>query len=155
MRIAFLIERTPFASSYGDACLDAAGGYSIGLKFWWHINFPFEVVFRTLKYLPDNKNRRLISINVLEFVVVIIDYCAALTVITTENVTEDPHPILLNIADNTSTHSWTMQAPSRCYNRVELPRMPGASSSHLGSAHLRARRVPSSRNSLPRGSSSK
>ena len=25
--IAFLIERTPFASSYGDACLDAAGGY--------------------------------------------------------------------------------------------------------------------------------
>ena len=98
--IAFLIERTPFASSYGDACLDAAGGYSIGLKFWWHIKFPSEVVFRTLKYLPNNKNGRLISINVLEFVVVIIDYCAALTVITTENVTEDPHPILLNIADN-------------------------------------------------------
>ena len=79
--IAFLIERTPFASSYGDACLDAAGGSSIGptfsLQFWWHLKFPVEVVLRTLKHLPDNKNGRLISINVLEFVVVIIDYCAA------------------------------------------------------------------------------
>ena len=98
--IAFLIERTSFASSYGDVCLDAAGGYSIGLKFWWHFKFLVEVVLRTLKHLPDNNNGRLISINILECVVVIIDYCAALTVIITEDVTYDPHPILLNIADN-------------------------------------------------------
>ena len=103
-----MIERTPFASSYGDACLDAAGGYSIDLKFWWHVKFPLEVVLRTLKHFPNNKDGRLISINVLEFVVVIIDYCAALTVVTIENVTDYPHPILLNIADNTSAHSWTM-----------------------------------------------
>ena len=106
--ISFLIERTPFASSYGDACLDAAGGYSIDLKFWWHIKFPKEVVLRTLRYLPDNKSGRLISINVLEFVVVIIDYCAALTVIMTESVTDDPYPVLLNVADNTAAHAWTM-----------------------------------------------
>ena len=106
--IAFLIERTPFASSYGDACLDAAGGYSIDLKFWWHVKFPAEVVLRTLKHLSDNKDGNLISINVLEFVVVIIDYCAALTIVMTENVTDDPHPVLLNVADNTSAHSWTM-----------------------------------------------
>ena len=37
-----------------------------------------------------------------------MDYCAALTVIMTENVTDDPCPLLLNIADNTSAHSWTM-----------------------------------------------
>ena len=54
--IAFLIERTPFASSYGDACLDAAGGYSIDLKFWWHVKFPLEVVLRTLKHLPNNED---------------------------------------------------------------------------------------------------
>ena len=87
---------------------------SRGLLNWFKIlvayKFPSEVVFRTLKYLPNNKNGRLISINVLEFVVVIIDYCAALTVITAENVREDPHPILLNIADNTSAYSWTMHA---------------------------------------------
>ena len=44
--IAFLIERTPFASSYGDACLDAAGGYLIDLKFWWHVKFPLAVVIQ-------------------------------------------------------------------------------------------------------------
>ena len=63
---------------------------------------------RTLKHLPDNTHGNLISINILEFVFVIIDYCVALTVIMTENVTDDPYPILLNIADNTSAHSWTI-----------------------------------------------
>ena len=29
----------------------------------------------------------------------IIDYCAALTVVMTEDATDDPRPILLNIAD--------------------------------------------------------
>ena len=82
--------------------------------------------------MPDNKDGRLISINVLEFVVVIIDYCAALTVITTEDVTDDPHPIILNIADDTSAHFWTMHAckPSRlgrllvrlfCYLLMDSP----------------------------------
>ena len=105
--IAFLIKRMPFASTFGDACLEAGGGYSIKLKFWWHIKFPEEVVRRTLKHMPNNKDERLISINVLEFIVVIIDYCAALVVVMTENVTDDPFPILLNAVDNTSAHSWT------------------------------------------------
>ena len=65
--IAFLIERTLFASSYGDAYLDAARGYSTDSKFWWHIKFSIKVVLRTLTHLTDNKNGRLISINVLEF----------------------------------------------------------------------------------------
>ena len=103
-----MIERTPFASSFGDACLDAVGGYSIDQKNWWHVKFPMEVVLRTLKYLPGNSDGNLISINVLQFVVVIIDYCAALTVVMAENVTDDSHPVLLNIADNTSACSWKM-----------------------------------------------
>ena len=37
--IAFLIERTPFASSFGDACLNVAGGYSIDLNFGGMSNF--------------------------------------------------------------------------------------------------------------------
>ena len=40
--IAFLIEHTPFASSYRDRCLDAAGGYSVDLKFWWHIRYQLK-----------------------------------------------------------------------------------------------------------------
>lgn len=105
--IAYLIKKTPFATAFGDACLDAAGGFSVELKFWWHLQFPETVVRRTLKYLKDNRKKDLISINVLEFLTVIIDYCAAHTVITTQNVTDDPHPVLLSMADNTSAHSWT------------------------------------------------
>ena len=87
--------------------MDAAGGFSVRLKFWWHIEFPDEVVRCTLKHIKDNRNSNLISINVLEFFTVIIDYCAAYTVVTTMNVTDDPHPVLLSMADNTSAHSWT------------------------------------------------
>ena len=105
--IAFLIKRTPYASTFGDACLDTGGGYSTKLKFWWHLEFPEAVVERTLKHLPNNKDEKLISINVLEFVIVIVNYCAALTVIMVENPTDDPFPILLNAVDNTSAHSWT------------------------------------------------
>jgi len=105
--IAFLIKRMPFASTFGDACLEAGGGYSMKLRFWWHLEFPEAVVRRTLKHKSNNKDSKLISINVLEFVIVIINYCAALMVITTENVTDDPYPILLNVVDNTSAHSWT------------------------------------------------
>ena len=69
--IAYLIKKTPFATAFGDACLDAAGGFSFELKFWWHLQFPIAVVQRTLKYLKDNSNTDLISINVLEFLTAI------------------------------------------------------------------------------------
>ena len=105
--ITYLIKNTPLATAFGDACLDAAGGFSVELRFWWHIAFPTEISRCTPRYLQDNKDKNLISINVLEFVTVIIDFCAAYTVVTTEILTEDPHPVLLSMADNASAHSWT------------------------------------------------
>ena len=105
--IAHLIKKTPIATADGDACLDGAGGFSTELKCWWHLQFPEAVVKLTLRYLHDNRDGNLISINVLEFVTVIIDYCAAYTVIITECVTDDPHPVLLSTTDNTSADSWT------------------------------------------------
>jgi hypothetical protein len=105
--IAYLIKRTPFATAYGDACLHSAGGYSIGLKFVWWLKFPESVVKRTLLHLKDNRDSNLISINVLEYLTVIIDYCAAYVIVTTMDVTDDPHPVLLSMSDNTSAHSWT------------------------------------------------
>ena len=82
--------------------------YSLKLRFWYHIQFPEQIVRHTLKHLPDGKSADFVSINVLEFVIVIINYCAALVAVLTENVTEDPYPVLLNVVDNTSAHSWTM-----------------------------------------------
>jgi hypothetical protein len=55
----------------------------------------------------------LILINILKFVTVIINYCAALHVIKTNPVVEDPHLVLLNIMDNISASNWTIHTCKR------------------------------------------
>ena len=95
---------------FGDSCLEGAGGYSIELGFWWHIDFPKEGKQRTLLFKSNNKDGMLIPINILKFVTVIINYCASLHVITTTNFTKGPHPVLLNVTDNASYLSWTTGA---------------------------------------------
>jgi hypothetical protein len=111
--IAHLIPRTPFATMIGDSSLEGAGGFWIELGCWWHIRFPDEIIQCTLLFKSDNKDGILVLINVLEFVTVIINYCAALHIFRTINVTEDPHPVLLNITDNASALSWTLHTCKR------------------------------------------
>ncbi len=57
-----------------------------------------------------NKDGRLISINVLEFVTVIINYCALLHVVTTTSASNDPYPVLFNVTNNALALSWTTGA---------------------------------------------
>jgi hypothetical protein len=111
--IAHLIPRTPLATVIGDSSLEGAGGFSVGLGFWWHIHFPDEIVQRTLRFKTNNDDGQLVSINVLEFVTVIINYIAALHVIQTTNATDDPYPVILSITDNTSALSWTRHTCKR------------------------------------------
>jgi hypothetical protein len=92
---------------YGDSCLDGAGGYSVALGFWWHIKFPYDIVQRTLLHKANNDDGKLISINVLVFITVIINYMASLHVLELTKPTEDPYPVLLNITDNSSAQRWT------------------------------------------------
>ena len=47
-------------------------------------------------------------INVLGFLIVIINYCGVLTVIGSKNVTDDPYPILFNGVDSMPANSWTV-----------------------------------------------
>lgn len=108
--LALIVPRDPVATAFGDACLHGAGGYSLSLGFWWHLNFPEEVTKRTLLHIKDNSDDMLISINVLEFVTVILNYCAILEIVTTTQVTDDPHPMVLNITDNMSALNWTLHA---------------------------------------------
>ena len=103
----------PTAIAHGDSSLKGMGGYSLEFKFWWHIPVPEEVQRRTLLFKADNKDGLLISINVLEFVTVIITYLASLHVVTTTTITNDPYPVLLNITDNSSALSWTVNACRR------------------------------------------
>jgi hypothetical protein len=78
--IGHLIPLTPTTSIIGDSSLLACGGYSIKLKFWWHLSFPKEIVERTLLHLKDNKDERFISINCLEYFTINMNYCASLLV---------------------------------------------------------------------------
>jgi hypothetical protein len=106
--IAHLIPQTPFATTIGDSLLEGAGGFSITLGFWWHIHFLDEVVQCTLQFKTNNNNGMLMLINVLEFMMVIINYCTALHVVWTSSVKDNPHPVILNITDNSSAVSWTL-----------------------------------------------
>jgi hypothetical protein len=108
--IAHIITWMPTFTSFGDRCPKGAGGYSIMLGFWWHIPFPEAVKQRTLLHKRDNKDGLLIWINVLEFVTVIINYCATLHIVTTTSVTDDPYLVLLNVINNASAQSWTTGA---------------------------------------------
>jgi hypothetical protein len=83
MPIAHLIPLTPFATTIGDSLLQGAGGFSVTLGFWWHICFPDKVVWCTLRFKTSNNDGMLVSINVLKFVMVIINYYAALHVVWT------------------------------------------------------------------------
>ena len=56
--IAHVIPRTPTATAFGDSCLEGAGGYSIKLGFWWHIDFPEEIKRRTLLFKPSNQTTK-------------------------------------------------------------------------------------------------
>ena len=64
--IAHVIPQLPTAAAFGDSILEGAGGYSIELGFWWPINFLEEVKQHTLLFKSDNKDGKLISINILE-----------------------------------------------------------------------------------------
>ena len=108
--IVHIIPWMPTFTSFGDCCLKGTRGYSISLGFWWHIPFPDAVKQRTLSHKQDNKDGLLISINFLEFVTVIINYCATLYCVTTTEATNNPFLVLLNVTDNALALSWTAGA---------------------------------------------
>jgi hypothetical protein len=105
--IGHIIKRMPYAIALGDACLYGGGGFCIKLKFWWHISWPDKIIKKTKLHLADNSNGDFVSINVLEFITIIINYAAALTALLLDGHDSDPFPVLLNFADNMSSVRWT------------------------------------------------
>jgi hypothetical protein len=92
----------PTFITFGDSCLEETKRYSLSLGYWWHLPFPEEVKLCMLLHKQDKADGRLISINVLEFVTIIINYCAALNMVLSTNPTNDPYPVLLNVTDTLS-----------------------------------------------------
>ena len=62
--------------------------------------------------MRDYDTDSLVSINLLEFTVIIIDYAIAAYILKTSHsdLTSDPHPTLLNWADNMTAISWSKKA---------------------------------------------
>ena len=100
--IACIIPRIPTASLFGDSSLRACGGYSTALQIWWYITFPDKIVQRTLLHMKNNKDKFFISINCLEYVTIIINYCEAISTVLEDEIITDPHPVVLCVMDNIS-----------------------------------------------------
>ncbi len=121
--LAYLIPRDPSGKACGDSCLYAAGGWSVDMRFWWYIKWPDEIVNHTLKYITSNPDKgKLISINVLEYATVLINYCAAILYFKHDNPSADPHPTVHIDADNTTAVSW---ATSGCKRGLAMGRALG------------------------------
>jgi len=113
--IAHIINREPDFEAKGDACLDGAGGYSTDLSFWWFVEWPEYVEQKTVKYFIKYyhgvQSTRL-SINLLEYIAIILSFAAAITRVTQGVETSQPHPTVLIYSDNTTALSWTKKAAS-------------------------------------------
>ncbi len=103
--IGLVIPRALTTSLYRDSSLHACGGYSTTLRVWWYLSFPDEIVQQTLLHLKDNKDKTFISINCLEYTI-IINYCAAITALLHNDIINDPHPVVLCVPDNVSANHW-------------------------------------------------
>ena len=126
--IAHIILREPDFITVGDSCLEAAGAKSDTLKFWWHIEYPEYIKVLTLKRLKITRrcklSNKLISINLLEFVVEIISY-AAVTVLFKDNpkLCSHPYPLLLNKTDNKTSEAWIRKAATKTVKGSALQRI--------------------------------
>lgn len=102
--IAHIVPRDGTWDGAADSCKVAGGGWSIDLRFWWHLVYPEEVLRRAR--LPNNKKGKLISINVLEFACVIINFAAAIHVCWLDGLDLSAFPVFLNCCDNTAAVAW-------------------------------------------------
>jgi hypothetical protein len=63
--------------------------------------------------MKNNEDETFVSINCLEYVTIIINYCAAISVFAEDNITIDPHPVVLCVTDNISAKNWTVHTSKK------------------------------------------
>ena len=112
------------------------------MKFWWYLEWPAEIREKTLSFVKNNKDGRLISINALEYAGIIITYVASTHFFLHNPRVNDPHPVALLTADNTTAESWIVKACmnsaiGRALGRVQCALMinnpVGLNSAHISS----------------------
>ena len=114
--IAHVIKRKPDFTSYGDSSLEAGGGCSS--DFLWHIEWPNEIKALTLKNITVSRRYQetgvLVSINILEFAVEIVNY-EAVTLLFKDDPALSGHEysMLLDWTDNMTSKTWLIKAATR------------------------------------------
>ncbi len=63
--------------------------------------------------LKDNSDKTFILINCLEYVTIILNYCASLVVFASCKVNDDPHPVVLSVTDNSSALNWMLHTSKK------------------------------------------
>ena len=107
--IAHLVPRDPSGQAWGDSSLDAAGGFSIDCRFWWYLEWSDDIRRLTLRYRRNNSDGQLISINVLEFVSIIINFAAMTLFFQQHRDPSNPFPVGLLFADNVTAETWAVK----------------------------------------------
>lgn len=108
--IAHLVRRDPSAMAWSDSSLTASGGYSDSMGYWYYYKWPKEIQSQTLIYVRNNKDGNLVSINVLEYAALLINYAAAYHYYINNPDPSDPYPSVLFYADNSACESWMEKA---------------------------------------------
>ena len=124
--IPMLIPREPTWGSKTDSSLAGAGGFCLDLRIWVFIEWPLAIRNRTIKSLAYRQGKipthKLITINDLEFAVVIIMYLAVACRVQ-GMATVPVQPILLNLVDNTSAEKWTTKGCTSSKASMALSRI--------------------------------
>jgi hypothetical protein len=108
--LAHIVPRVPDFTAYGDSCLEGAGGYSLELKFWWHLNWQSDIRSRHSP-APGTIGDDTPTINTLEYATIIINFIiSSLILARNPSISSHPHPTILLYSDNTSAISWSLKA---------------------------------------------
>jgi len=150
--IAHIISRDPEFQALGDACLDGAGGFSTNMSFWWYVDWPPDISSRTLKHFTKKYKglqNQLLSINLLEYVAILVSYAAAIQSLRTFSYSiPHPNPTINILSDNTTALSWTRKAASSTAEGKALAFLMTSLMVHNPSLHLSATFIPGSDNDI-------
>lgn len=109
--IGHLVDRSPTWVSHGDASFDGGGAASEALVYWFDAIWSPELVRRL--YL-SSKHPDYLHINILEFLVEVVQVAAAITHVEDSPAGTIPHiPVLLAFTDNKSAKKWAHKVSSK------------------------------------------
>ena len=79
------------------------------MDFWWYFEWPEEVRKHTLTFVCSNEHGQLVSINVLKYAGMLINYAAESYFYQHFPNASNPYSKVLLFADNTAAKSWMLK----------------------------------------------